>query len=220
MAASALNHRLRSPQAAGGAGIAFALILATVMLLLQGSGTTTSTTPQAWIRDEANRDRIQLALALVPFAGIAFLWFIGVIRYRLGDREDKLFATVFLGSGLLFVAMLFAAGSVMGSFLTLQGQPEGASDDVARLSGALTATLLATFGARMAAVFVAVVTTAGRRAGVIPPWLVGFGYLAALALFLVPPGVAWLQLLFPIWVLVLSLDILLRPANGAGPTTG
>ena len=51
------------------------------------------------------------AVSLIPFAGIAFLWFIGVIRTRLGDREDKLFATVFLGSRLLFVALLFLAGA-------------------------------------------------------------------------------------------------------------
>lgn len=33
-------------------------------------------------------------------AGIAFLWFIGVIRDRSGAHEDRFFATVFLGSGL------------------------------------------------------------------------------------------------------------------------
>ena len=53
-------------------------------------------------------------LYLVPFAGIAFLWFIGVLRDRLGEREDSFFATVFLGSGLLFVAMLFASAAVVG----------------------------------------------------------------------------------------------------------
>lgn len=81
-------------------------------------------------------------------AGIAFLWFIGVIRFRLGALEDKLFATVFLGSGLLFICMLFAAGAVMGTLLTLSAQPAGASDGIARMSGALTSALLATFGTR------------------------------------------------------------------------
>jgi len=47
----------------------------------------------------------------LPFAGIAFLWFIGVLRDRLGELEDRFFATVFLGSGLLFLAMLFASCS-------------------------------------------------------------------------------------------------------------
>jgi hypothetical protein len=48
-------------------------------------------------------------------AGIAFLWFIGVIRDHLGDREDRFFATVFLGSGLLFVAMLFICGGIIAT---------------------------------------------------------------------------------------------------------
>jgi len=32
---------------------------------------------------------------LVPFAGVAFLWFIGVLRDRLGQQEERFFATVF-----------------------------------------------------------------------------------------------------------------------------
>ena len=64
--------------------------------------------------DESSRRLIRWALQLVPFAGIAFLWFIGVVRDQLGDVEDRLFSTVFLGSGLLFLAMLFAGGAVAG----------------------------------------------------------------------------------------------------------
>ena len=56
-----------------------------------------------------------IALNLVPFAGIAFLWFIGVLRDRIGEREDRFFATVFLGSGLLFVAMIFVAAGIGGA---------------------------------------------------------------------------------------------------------
>ncbi len=56
-----------------------------------------------------------VSLNLVPFAGIAFLWFIGVLRDRIGEREDRFFATVFLGSGLLFVAMMFVAVAVAGA---------------------------------------------------------------------------------------------------------
>jgi hypothetical protein len=50
----------------------------------------------------------------VPFAGIAFLWFIGVLRDRLGELEDRFFATVFFGSGLLFLGMLFLACAIVG----------------------------------------------------------------------------------------------------------
>jgi hypothetical protein len=50
---------------------------------------------------------VNFALTLVPFAGIAFLWFMGVVRSHLGRLEDQFFSTVFYGSGLLFLAMLF-----------------------------------------------------------------------------------------------------------------
>lgn len=48
-------------------------------------------------------------MKLVPFAGIAFLWFIGVLRDRLGQLEDRFFATVLFGSGPLFLGTLFPA---------------------------------------------------------------------------------------------------------------
>ena len=63
-----------------------------------------------------------VALNLIPFAGIAFLWFVGVVRDRVGEREDRFFATVFLGSGLLFVAMLFVGAAVAGGLIAGQAQ--------------------------------------------------------------------------------------------------
>jgi hypothetical protein len=51
---------------------------------------------------------VRLPVQLAPFAGMAFLWSIGVLRNRLDELEDQFFATVFLGSGLLLAASLFA----------------------------------------------------------------------------------------------------------------
>jgi len=205
---SHLVEELRTPRAAAVAGIAFAIILGLAIVLMHASVTSRVTDPSAWIEDASQRRTVGLSLGLIPYAGIAFLWFIGVIRHRLGASEDKLFATVFLGSGLLFVTMLFAAAAVMGSLLVLYGQPHRVGDDTLRLGGALTSALLATFGARMAAVFTLVVTTTGRRTGIIPTWLVVVGYASALVLLLTPPGAAWVQLAFPGWVLLLSLHFL------------
>ncbi len=63
------------------------------------------------------RNSVGLALNLIPFTGIAFLWFMAVLRNRIGSLEDRFFATVFLGSGLLFVAMLFVCAAVAGAML-------------------------------------------------------------------------------------------------------
>src|ERR1700734_1233450 len=114
---------LRTPRAAAVAGVVFSLLTLISFGLLW---TAIPADPQAsggWLA--ANTAEVALALNLIPFAGIAFLWFIGVIRDRLGVREDRFFATVFLGSGLLFLGMLFvAAASVGGLILAYSVQPK------------------------------------------------------------------------------------------------
>ena len=71
-----------------------------------------------WVDDDARRNAVSLSLQLLPFAGIAFLWFIGVLRDRIGSGEDRFFATVFLGSGLLFVAMFFVSGAMAAGLIS------------------------------------------------------------------------------------------------------
>src|SRR4051795_10481060 len=114
-----VERRLETPRAAGVAGLAFAGLFVASILLLRHQPTSGSTAAE--IRDfYLGRHASRVALVgvyLVPFAGIAFLWFIATIRNLIGDREDRFFATVFLGSGLLFVAMLFIAAGVGGSLL-------------------------------------------------------------------------------------------------------
>ena len=202
-----LVRELRTPRAAAIAGILFALLHGAAIMLLQW-GRPANGDPSQWVTESSQRRAVGLAIELIPYAGIAFLWFIGVIRSRLGDREDKLFATVFLGSGLLFVAMLFTAAAITGALLDLYGGTQPVSTDDARLASAITTTLLGAFGIRMAAVFTLVVTTLGRRTSIVPGWLVVFGYSTAVILLLVPPSTRWVALLFPAWVLLLSLQLL------------
>jgi hypothetical protein len=68
-----------------------------------------------------------IALNLIPFAGIAFLWFLGVVRDRIGEREDRFFAKVFLGSGLLFVGMMFVGAAVAGGPIASQAPSESSA---------------------------------------------------------------------------------------------
>jgi hypothetical protein len=200
-------RELRTPRAAAIAGIAFSLLLSTAILLIQWA-TPHDGDPSAWVTQDSRRRAVAVAMDLVPFAGIAFLWFIGVIRSRLGDLEDKFFATAFLGSGLLFVAMLFTAAAVTGAFLDLSGGARPVSSADARLTSAIVSALLATFGIRMAAVFTLVVTNLGRRTGIVPRWLVAAGYGTGLVLLFAPPRILWVALLFPAWVLALSVSML------------
>jgi hypothetical protein len=107
--------RLRTPRAAAIAGLLFSLLLAAAFVLLRLSVPTDPQEPGLWLR--TNSQTITLAMNLIPFAGIAFLWFIGVLRDRLGEQEDRFFATVFFGSGVLFLGSLFVTAAVVGALL-------------------------------------------------------------------------------------------------------
>ncbi len=107
--------RLKTPNAAAVAGLLFSLLSITAFTLVRISVPADFRSLGSWLQTNANT--VALAINLVPFAGIAFLWFIGVLRDRLGELEDRFFATVFFGSGLLFLGMLFLATAVLGGVL-------------------------------------------------------------------------------------------------------
>jgi hypothetical protein len=185
----------------------------------------------AWLRDPSKRASVAIALNLVPFAGIAFLWFVGVIRDRIGDREDKFFATVFLGSGLLFVAMLFVAAAVGGAMIATAGlHPPGATSPSELASGReITSILLRVYALRMAGVFTLSTATILYRSRVAPRWIAVLGFAAAVVLLITVGLSPWVFLLFPAWIALVSIETLIRsfraeargsvlPAGGAaGP---
>lgn len=211
---------LRTPRAAAVAGIVFSVLLITAQVLLRISVPGNPVVPGVWLSDSAHRTALAVALNLVPFAGIAFLWFIGVIRDRIGAREDKFFGTVFLGSGLLFVAMMFVAAALAGGILA------GAS--AARSSGApvggtlalgrnVTGLLLNVYAMRMAAVFCLSTVSIARKTPIVSRWLVVAGLVTALVLLIGTGISAWVELLFPAWILALSVDILVAGHTAMSP---
>ncbi len=204
----------RTRRSAAFAGIAFAVLLLAAMTMMRLALLDDSlATLQS---DATNRRLIGWSLQLVPFAGIAFLWFIGVVREQLGEVEDKLFSTVFLGSGLLFLAMLFSGAAATNSILELAGGPDPDAALFAFGRGS-TQTLISVYAMRMAAVFTLSVSTVGIRAGALPRWVSYLGYASALVLLLAGGEHKWTQLLFPLWVLLVSVVILLtRPPDRSG----
>lgn len=212
MQSETIVTRLRNPASAAVAGIIFALIL--IVVLVQFHSAVPAGTPSTdWLNDSSRRRGVQSAVSLIPFAGIAFLWFIGVIRNRLGAREDKLFATVFLGSGLLFVALLFLTGAILATLLVLFERGVAVSADALVLLAVFAKSLMGMFGTRMAAVFTISVSSVGLRTGILPKWLVVLGYVTGVVLLLSPPLTNWTQLLFPTWVLLFSGIILVAPRH-------
>jgi hypothetical protein len=200
----------------------FSLLLGVALVLLVVSAPPDTATAGAWLTDSSRRATIAVALNLVPFAGIAFLWFMGVVRDRIGQREDRFFATVFLGSGLLFVAMLFVGAAVGGGLIATSAPgPAVPGPDLLALGRQITQLVLRVYALRMAAVFMLSTATIVLRTKVIPRWI-GVAGLAAAAVLLVTVGLTpWVDLLFPAWILLLSIDIMrtgLRGSGGAGGT--
>ena len=199
---------LRTPRAAAVAGIIFSVLMITALTLLRLSAPPSPSTAGIWLTDSAHRAALAVGLNLVPFAGIAFLWFIGVLRDRIGEREDRFFATVFLGSGLLFVGMLFVAAAVAGALVAGALSSAQPASGTLALGRNVTTSLLNVYAMRMAAVFTLTTVTIARRTQIVSRWLTLVGLACALVL-LVGIGITpWVELLFPLWILALSLDIL------------
>ena len=210
---------LRTPRAAGVAGILFAVLLTTSLVLLRLSIPTGAAVSSVWLRQPARRTSVGIALSLVPFAGIAFLWFIGVIRDRIGDREDRFFATVFLGSGLLFIGMLFTASAVAAGLIAQARLGSATAAESVALRSATSITLN-TYALRMAGLFTSTVATIALRTTIISRWLCITGYVVAFGLLIVIGVSAWVALLFPAWIAALSVEILIARRPGAASEGG
>ena len=163
------DAELRTPRAAAVAGVIFSLLTLTSFGLLWGAIPTDPQASGGWLA--ANTSEIALALNLIPFAGVAFLWFVGVIRDRLGQREDRFFATVFLGSGLLFLGMLFVAAAVVGAMLVaFKDDPAAFASSAFRLARAISYNLVNVYMVRMAGVFMISTSTVAMATHFAPRW--------------------------------------------------
>jgi len=154
---------------------------------------------------------VRTAVMLMPLAGVAFLWFMGVLRNRLGAREDKFFATIFLGSGLLFVAGLSGAACAARALVeTAVSIDLGLQRPAAYFFGHRMAdAFMNVFGIKMAAAFMFSTCTLALRTGMFPRWLAFSGFAAGLLLLMVISNWTWIALLFPVWILAVSVHTLL-----------
>jgi hypothetical protein len=214
-----VRARLRTVRSAGIAGVLFSVLLGVALVLIGVAVPSEPSEAGAWLTDPGRRDAVAVALNLVPFAGIAFLWFIGVIRDRIGEHEDRLVASVFLGSGLLFVGMLFVSAAVAAGLLADPTVESGSvpSPELWGLGRRVTFTALNVYAIRMGAVFILSTTAIGRRTGILPRWLVATGIASGLFLLVGSNVSTWVDLVLPTWTLILSVHILLKNAEVAQP---
>jgi hypothetical protein len=199
---------LKTPRAAATAGIIFSILLLIIFWLLRVSVPVDPMDHGAWLR--TNSHTVAGALNLVPFAGIAFLWFIGVLRDRLGEREDRFFATVFFGSAMLFLAMLFAAAAVAGALvLAFAAQPnELITSPSFHFARAVAYNLMNVYAIKAAGVFMFSTSTVAIYTGFAPRWIALLGYALALILLFGSYYITWGFVVLPIWVFMISVYIL------------
>ena len=211
------GQRLTTPRAAAVAGILFGLLLGTAYVLIRLSIPADPADSGAWLAEQTAM--ATAALALVPFAGIAFLWFIGVVRDRIGEFEDRFFSSVFLGSGLLYLAMTFVAAAMAGglvfSYALMPNQL--IESGIYTFGRAVMWRISNIYAIRMAGVFMISLGTIWIRTRLMPRWLTFLTYGLALLLLLSLNLSLWVTLVFPGWVLVISVYILVLNLRSTGP---
>ncbi|HYA65319.1 MAG TPA: hypothetical protein VEE84_01430 [Burkholderiaceae bacterium] len=213
----AFDRTLKTPKAAAIAGMLFSVLVVAAFWLFWISVPAEPGEPGSWLG--ANSGTVALGLNLVPFAGIAFLWFVGVLRDRLGQREDRFFSTVFFGSGLLFLGMLFVASGLVGGILiAFARQPEMLANSAAfYFARAAAYGIVNIYMIKMAGVFMISTSTVAIYTSFAPRWLAILGYVLALLLLFGSYQFRWSFVAFPIWVFLISLSILVdnlrRPSD-------
>jgi hypothetical protein len=208
---------LKTPKAAAIAGIVFSILLTAIFWLFRSSVPADPLERGEWLATSSAS--AALGLNLIPFAGIAFLWFIGVLRDRLGSMEDRFFATVFLGSALLFLAMLFSAAAVVGAVILIASTAEPNElirSATFRFARAVAYIIVNVYAIKMAGVFMISTSTVVIYTGIAPRWIAVLGYVLALLLLIGSYYLSWSFIVLPVWVLLISIYIFidnLRPGD-------
>lgn len=209
----AIVKRRWTLESAAVAGIVYAVGASVALLFVLDfpSPSLSDAELEAWFADSGNRFRLLAGLNLGTFASMAFLWFVAVLRNRVGEREDKFFGTVFIGSALMY-AILWVIG--LASLAAIPAAIE-LFDETVRVdsasvgaTGGLAAALLFVVIPRIQALFVLSTSTIFLRTNAAPKWLALVGYAFGVALFVFPVITKPVGIAFPIWVFVASVTVL------------
>ena len=217
MTPSPIASRIRSIEAAAVAGLVFAVLSFISLLLLVSPPDPAAPDSEiiAWYSDPANRALLTLGLSLSVVSAISFLWFVAVIRRRVGDREDRFFATVFLGSGILLTAVMLVGSAALASGAVTADLGDGRVPDAGVLNAlrGLGTSLLLLVLLRIQAVFIVSTSTLALRSSAFSRWLSYLGFGIALVMFFLPILTEPIGLAFPVWVGILSIALLVRKGD-------
>ncbi len=197
------EHHARTLTAGSIAGMIFGVLFGICVTVVR-SNVGSNDAAGSWLKGGAAD--VEWALGLLPFAGIFFLWFIGVSRQRLGRWEDRFVSSLILGSGVVFLAMVFAAAGLAGALIAAyRHDPIGfPGSDTYYFIGYAVTKLFGVYALRMASVFLLCQATAWLRHGVMPKWLAIASYAVAFLLLFIVSEADWVVLVFPVWIFVIS----------------
>jgi MFS family permease len=205
-----VRAKLKTPRAAAIAGIIFSVLFVAAFSMLRISVPSDPAEPGEWLKTSSRL--VGLALNLLPFAGIAFLWFVGALRDRLGELEDRFFSTVFMGSSLLFLAMLFISAAVVGAIILTFAVARSDLMNATTFHFARTFiyNLVNIYMIRMAAVFMISTSTVITYTNIAPRWVAYLGFVLALLLLFGSSYISWVFVAFPFWVFLISACLLIE----------
>ena len=203
---------------AGWSGVVFAVLLIASLVLIHRL-------PKLGATDAAYSDFYQaggggtvsvVGLYLVPFAGIACLWHMIATRTLMQVRRPDSWTEVrhwlHLASSVLFVCLLFSGTAAVGAVALLtefSGAPLP-GPEVARALSSLGYALVFVYGVRAAGLYMLTTTGLMRAAELLPRRLVLLSYLAAAFLLLSVTFHPAILLVFPGWVLMVSIVLLVH----------
>ncbi|MGB6349804.1 MAG: hypothetical protein WBG10_07215, partial [Pseudolabrys sp.] len=203
-----VRSRLKTPKAAAIAGILFSVLFTTAFSLLRISVPSDPADSGEWLKTSSIS--VGFALNLLPFAGIAFLWFVGALRDRLGELEDRFFSTVFLGSSLLFLASLFTSAAAVGAIILAFGHDSSnpINSTAFYFARTLAYNVANIYMVKMAGVFMISTSTVVVYTDIAPRWVALLGFVLALLLLFGSTYFSWIFIAFPFWVFLISSCLL------------
>lgn len=198
--------RRQTAEAAAVAGIVFAITSVLALVVLRALPAQSDDKISRWRVDEENHGALVVGLGLASVAAVALLWFVAVVRRRIGEQEDRFFSTVFLGSAIVYVCLWLVAAANLAA--PRWPRAAGLDQDTVQLAEAVAAGLLLVIGPRIQAVSVASASTIFLKTSVLPSWVGYLGYAVAAVLFVVPIVASPMGLAMPIFVFTTSVMIL------------
>jgi hypothetical protein len=198
------------------AGFVFSVLFVLAWVLMRESPSFRATADELtdyYLDPDRRRISTIAALYVIPFASIAFIWFMAALRDRYlhsAGRENTILSTAQVVAGALVVTSLFTMAAVELAVVWLAETGERFDVDAARSLLAIGESTSEIMALRSAAVFVGVSASRAVRSGLFPRSYGALSMVTALALLLVYDAVAGIVLLFPAWVAGSSALILVR----------